>query len=360
MRKLRAGILGATGMVGQRLVTLLSEHPWFSVTALAASPRSAGQSYQEAVEGRWHMENPMPESVKTLVVQDAGEVSRMAEQVDLVFSAIALDKAETLALEEAYARAELPVISNNSAARMLPDVPMLIPEINPEHSQVIPAQRKRLGTKRGFIVVKSNCSIQSYVPALTPLLPYQPLQVMACTYQAVSGAGRSLADWPEMAGNVIPYIGGEEEKSEQEPMKVWGRLNADKSAIQLATSPVIGAQCLRVPVENGHLAAVSVKFAKKPNRDDILSLWSSFNPLAEYKLPSAPHPFLIYHDAPDRPQPALDHDAGKGMAISLGRLREDPLFDWRFVCLSHNTLRGAGGGSVLSAELLRQQGFLTE
>ncbi len=360
MKKLRAGILGATGMVGQRLMTLLADHPWFNLTALAASPRSAGLPYQEAVAGRWHMPLPQPEAYQHMIVQDASDIGAMADQVDFVFSAMAMPKSETLALEEAYARAEIPVISNNSAARMLPDVPMLIPEINADHSAVIPAQRKRLGTKRGFIAVKSNCSIQSYVPALTPLMAYGPEKLMVCTYQAVSGAGRKLDRWPEMAGNVIPYIGGEEEKSEQEPMKIWGALNPDNTAISLATSPLISAQCLRVPVEDGHLAAVSVLFRDKPSKETILDKWAQFNPLAGLGLPSAPDPFLIYHDDPARPQPVLDRDAGKGMAITLGRLREDPIFHWRFVCLSHNTLRGAAGGGVLSAELLRQQGYLTD
>ena len=359
-RKFRAGILGATGMVGQRLMTLLDSHPWFEVAALAASPRSAGMRYDEAVSGRWHMGAPLPEALAGMRVYDAQQVMAIADQVDLVFSAIALDKRATVTLEEAYARAELPVISNNSALRMFPDVPMLIPEINAHHSAVIPAQRKRLGTQRGFIAVKSNCSIQSYVPALTPLMLYEPLEVMACTYQAVSGAGRRLSDWPEMSGNIIPYIGGEEEKSEQEPMKIWGQLNADMSAIELTQRPRISTQCLRVPIEDGHLAAVSVKFSKKPDREAILDHWAQFNPLAGYDLPSAPPQFLVYHEQPDRPQPTLDAKAGHGMAISLGRLREDPVFDWRFVCLSHNTLRGAAGGSVLSAELLLRQGYLTQ
>lgn len=360
MKKLRAGILGATGMVGQRLMTLLAHHPWFEVTALAASPRSAGLPYKEAVAGRWHLHAPLPDAFAEMAVQDAGDIGRMADRVDFVFSAISLPKSETLALEEAYAKREIPVISNNSAARPLPDVPMLIPEINPGHSAVIPAQRKRLGTKRGFIAVKSNCSIQSYVPALSPLMDFAPQSVSVVTCQAVSGAGRTLAAWPEMAGNVIPYIAGEEEKSEQEPMKIWGRLKDDASAIEPARRPLISAQCLRVPVEDGHLAAVSVKFAVKPDRETILSRWAQFNPLKSTPLPSAPDPFLIYHEDPDRPQSLLDQSAGQGMAISLGRLREDPIFDWRFICLSHNTLRGAAGGGVLSAELLRQQGYLAD
>ena len=360
MRKLRAGILGATGMVGQRLMTLLANHPWFEVAALAASPRSAGMPYAEAAAGRWHMPVSIPDPLAEMRVYDAGDVKTVADQVDLVFSAMALNKAQTLALEEAYAKAEIPVISNNSAARMLPDVPMLIPEINARHSAVIPAQRRRLGTRRGFIAVKSNCSIQSYVPALTPLLSYEPLQVIACTYQAVSGAGRRLSNWPEMAGNVIPYIRGEEEKSEQEPLKVWGHLSPDASRIELARAPRISAQCLRVPVEDGHLAAVSVKFAHPPQKEEVLARWAQFSPLAGLDLPSAPAQFLIYHEEADRPQPVLDRDTDKGMAISLGRLREDPVFDWRFVCLSHNTLRGAAGGGVLSAELLCRQGYLND
>ncbi|MDD4081037.1 MAG: aspartate-semialdehyde dehydrogenase [Eubacteriales bacterium] len=359
MKKLKAGILGATGMVGQRLVTLLKDHPWFEVAALAASPQSAGMTYADAVSNRWHMASPIPERAAGITVQDASKISAVSEQVDFVFSAVSLGKAETLALEEAYARAELPVISNNSSARMLPDVPMLIPEINSHHTAVIPAQRRRLHIKHGFIAVKCNCSIQSYVPALTPLMAFEPRQIMVSTFQAVSGAGRVLKTWPEMEGNLIPFIRGEEEKSQEEPLKIWGQLNADASAIIPAAGPPISAQCIRVPVSDGHLATVSVKFAKNPGREAILDRWANFHPLAEYGLPSSPPQFLIYLDQQDRPQPVLDVNAGRGMAISLGRLREDPVFDWRFVCLSHNTLRGAAGGSILSAELLLRQGYLT-
>lgn len=355
----RVGIVGATGMVGQRFVGLLDGHPWFKVTALAASSRSAGQSYEQAVGSRWAMPYAMPAYAKGMPVLDAERIGELKPLVDFVFCAVSLDKAATRALEEAYAKAEIPVISNNSACRMLPDVPMLIPEINPEHAELIPAQRRRLGTKVGFIAVKPNCSIQSYVPALTPLRHYGLKRLSVCTYQAVSGAGRKLEDWPEMHANVIPFIGGEEEKSEQEPLKIWGSLNADHSAVAHAAAPVIGAQCLRVPVQDGHLAAVSVQFEQKPTREAILSAWKGFETLPQQLgLPSAPTPFLHYFEEDNRPQSRLDCELGRGMAVSIGRLREDPLFDWRFVCLSHNTLRGAAGGGLLSAELLCKQGYI--
>lgn len=358
MRKIKVGILGATGMVGQRLVCLLHQHPWFEIALLAASPKSAGRTYFEAMAGRWAMDMPLPQTVSELVLEDAAQVDRISLQVDLVFCAVSLSKEETRALEEAYAKAETPVISNNSALRMAPDVPMIIPEINAEHLQVIPYQQQRLGCTRGFVVVKPNCSIQSYVPALAPLLDFGPQKISACTYQAVSGAGRSLSDWPQMQGNVIPYIGGEEEKSEQEPLKIWGSIDPILRGIQHAKQPVISAQCLRVPVEDGHLAAVSVQFETKPQREDILARWQNYKTLPQQLgLPSAPDPFLIYREEEDRPQPVLDREAGQGMAVVIGRLREDPLFDWRFVCLSHNTLRGAAGGSVLTAELLYKQGY---
>ena len=359
MRKYKVGIIGATGMVGQRLVCLLDKHPWFEVTALVASARSAGQSYAQAVAGRWQMEQPVPEGIKNLQVMDAQDRQALARAVDFVFCAVSLPREETRELEEALARLELPVISNNSACRMLPDVPMIIPEINPEHLAVIAAQRKRLGCKRGFIVVKPNCSIQSYLPTLHPLMDFDPTHIIVSTYQAVSGAGRTLADWPQMQGNVIPYIGGEEEKSEQEPLKVWGQLDDLKSSILPVRTPVISAQCLRVAVSDGHLASVSVKFKTKPDKETMLARWANWTTLPQQLgLPSAPKPFLVYHPENDRPQPLLDRDLGGGMAISIGRLREDPILDWRFVCLSHNTLRGAAGGSLLTAELLCAQGLI--
>lgn len=360
MKKFRVGIIGATGMVGQRLVTLLSEHPWFELSTLTASASSAGKTYPEAVSGRWMMPTPMPDKFQGMKVLDARDIKTVAEMVDFVFCAVSLPKDETRALEEAYARAEVPVISANSACRMVPDVPMIIPEINAEHAKVIPAQQRRLGCSRGFIAVKPNCSIQSFVPALTPLLPFEMLEVFVSTYQAVSGAGRTLESWPEMKDNVMPYIPGEEEKSEAEPLKVWGRLRPDKKGIVHLSTPVISAQCVRVPVSDGHLATVSVRFRKKPSREDILQIWKGYRTLPqELELPSAPNPFLIYREETDRPQTALDRNAGNGMAVVIGRLREDPLMDWRFVCLSHNTLRGAAGGGVLTAELLCAQGFIT-
>ncbi len=357
--RLRVGIIGATGMVGQRLVSLLDGHPWFDLRLLAASRNSAGKPYAEAVRGRWSLDAPVPGKAGGIDVMDAGDLKAIAEAVDFVFCAVSLPKQETRELEESLAGMETPVISCNSACRMLPDVPMIIPEINPGHAHVITAQRKRLGTRRGFITVKPNCSIQTYVPALTPLLPYRPSAVIACTYQAVSGAGKTMAGWPQMERNVIPFIAGEEEKSEREPLKIWGSFQKGDSGISNATLPRISAQCVRVPVEDGHLAAVSVKFEEKPEKEDVLRLWREWEPLPQkISLPSAPHPFLVYREEDDRPQPALDRDAGKGMAVVLGRLREDPILDWRFVSLSHNTLRGAAGGSVLSAELLFAQGYL--
>ncbi len=357
MKKYRVGIIGATGMVGQRLVSLLDKHPWFDMTVLAASAQSAGKPYAKAVEGRWAFSWPIPDEVCDMPVLDAADVAAIAPQVDFVFCAVAMGKAETRALEEAYAKAETPVVSNNSACRLLDDVPMLIPEINAEHAQVIEAQRSRLGTKVGFIAVKPNCSIQSYVPALTPLLEYGIEKVSVCTYQAISGAGKTFDRWPEMLDNVIPYIGGEEEKSEQEPLKIWGSL--ENGTIVPATEPVISAQCIRVPVSDGHLAAVSVSFKNKPSREDILAKWMSYQTLPQkLALPSAPTPFLHYFEEPDRPQTKLDRDAGNGMGVTIGRLRGDSLFDYRFVCLSHNTLRGAAGGGVLSAELLCAQGYI--
>ena len=354
--KLRVGILGGTGMVGQRFISLLENHPWFEVTTIAASPRSAGKTYEEAVGDRWKMTTPMPEAVKKLVVMNVNEVEKVAAQVDFVFSAVDMTKDEIKAIEEAYAKTETPVVSNNSAHRWTPDVPMVVPEINPEHFQIIEAQKKRLGTTRGFIAVKPNCSIQSYAPVLTAWKEFEPYEVVATTYQAISGAGKTFKDWPEMVGNIIPYIGGEEEKSEKEPLRIWGKVEGDK--IVPATSPVITCQCIRVPVLNGHTAAVFVKFRKKPTKEQILEAWANFRgPAQELDLPSAPKQFLHYFTEPDRPQPKLDRNTENGMAVCIGRLREDTLFDYKFACMSHNTLRGAAGGGVLLAELLAAKGY---
>jgi aspartate-semialdehyde dehydrogenase len=343
-------------MVGQRFALLLEDHPWFEVAAVAASSRSAGKTYREAVDGRWVMPRPLPEAMAGLPVVDAADVDALSG-LDFVFCAVNMEKSATRALEEAYARAEIPVVSNNSAHRGTPDVPMVIPEINPEHLDVIPAQRRRLGVRRGFIAVKPNCSIQSYVPALHPLMEFGPSRVLACTYQAISGAGKTFADFPEIADNVIPYIGGEEEKSEREPLKIWGSV-AD-GVIAPAAGPSITTQCFRVPVSDGHLAAVFVSFERKPSREDILERWRAFRPLPQrLGLPSAPDPFLVYFDEDDRPQTRLDRDLGNGMTVSMGRLREDTHYDYKFVGLSHNTLRGAAGGGVLMAELLCKQGFI--
>lgn len=356
MKKKRVGIIGATGMVGQRFLTLLDGHPYFEVTALAASARSAGQTYEAAVGDRWKMAVPIPGAYRTMTVTDAADISAMAELCDFVFCAVNMKKDETKALEEAYARAEIPVVSNNSANRWTPDVPMVIPEINDAHLAVIDAQKKRLGTRRGFIAVKPNCSIQSYVPALTPLLPWGIEQVVATTYQAISGAGKTFREWPEMIDNVIPFIGGEEEKSEQEPLKVWGHV--ENGQIVKAAAPLITTQCIRVPVSDGHTAAVFVKFRNKPGRQDILDAWAGYagKPQA-LGLPHAPAQFLTYFEDEARPQARLDRDLEGGMGISIGRLREDTLFDYKFVGLSHNTLRGAAGGAVLIAELLYREGY---
>jgi aspartate-semialdehyde dehydrogenase len=356
--KLKVGVLGATGMVGQRFVSLLERHPWFELVSVAASPSSAGKPYGEAVGGRWSLPGGVPASAASLVVQDASDVARVGAGVDFVFCAVDMPKDVTAKLEEDYARAETPVVSNNSAHRWTADVPMMIPEINDGHTQVIEAQRRRLGTKRGFISVKPNCSIQSYVPAIHPLKHFGPKTMAVCTYQAISGAGKTFESWPEMVDNVIPFIKGEEEKSEQEPMKIWGHVSDGK--IVAATGPTITAQCIRVPVSDGHLAAVFVSFEKKPTRDEILSAWSSFSGKPQaLQLPSAPSPFLRYFEDEARPQTKLDRDQGNGQGISIGRLRPDAVFDWRFVALSHNTVRGAAGGAVLTAELLRAEGFLT-
>ena len=356
-KQYKVGVVGATGMVGQRFVTLLENHPWFKLTTLAASGRSAGKTYEEAVGSRWAMTTPMPESVKKMVVLDASKVEEVASQVDFIFCAVNMPKAEIKALEEAYAKAECPVVSNNSANRFTPDVPMVVPEINADHIEIIPSQRKRLGTKRGFIAVKSNCSLQSYVPALHPLMKdYGVTKCLVCTYQAISGAGKTFETFPDILDNVIPYIGGEEEKSEQEPLKLWGHIDGDK--IVPATAPSITAQCLRVPVSDGHMGAVFVRFDKKPTKEEILKTWKEFHgPAQDLDLPSAPKQFLHYFEEDDRPQPKLDRLIENGMAVSIGRLREDTQYDYKFVCLSHNTLRGAAGGAVLLAELLAVKGY---
>jgi aspartate-semialdehyde dehydrogenase len=355
VKQYNVGIVGATGMVGQRFVSLLAEHPWFNVALLSASENSAGKTYKEAVSGRWAMTTPLPEKFADMIVKDAADIDA-AKELDFVFCAISLDKAQTKALEEAYARAEIPVVSNNSAHRGTPDVPMLIPEVNAEHINIISSQRKRLGTKRGFIAVKPNCSIQSYVPALHPLMDFGIEQVVACTYQAISGAGKTFESWPEMIDNVIPFIGGEEQKSEQEPLKVWGQIKGDE--IVAAEKPVITTQCIRVPVSDGHLAATFVKFKNKPSIEAIKQRWAEYKGVPqELELPSAPEQFLNYFEEDNRPQTRLDRDLEGGMAVSIGRLREDVIYDYKFVCLSHNTLRGAAGGAVLMAELLAAKGL---
>ena len=357
--RLRVGILGATGMVGQRFITLLDQHPWFEVVSLAASARSAGLTYEEAVGKRWKLDIPMPESVKKMVVKNVNEVEVVAADVDFVFSAVDMTKEEIKAIEEAYAKTETPVVSNNSAHRWTPDVPMVVPELNPEHLEVLASQKKRLGTERGFVVVKPNCSIQSYTPMLHALKEFGPKVVVASTYQAISGAGKNFRDWPEMLDNVIPYIGGEEEKSEQEPLRIWGHV--ENGEVVKAQSPVITAQCLRVPVLDGHTASVFVSFEKKPAKEEILARWASFKGLPqELELPSAPKQFIHYFEEDNRPQARLDRDIEGGMAVSAGRLREDTVYDFKFVGLSHNTLRGAAGGAVLIAELLKAQGFITK
>ena len=362
MKTYKVGVIGGTGMVGQRFVTLMEHHPWFTLTAIAASPRSAGKTYEEAVAGRWAMKTPIPEQAKSMVVLDAqADVEKIAGMVDFVFCAVDMKKEEIRALEERYAKAECPVVSNNSAHRWTEDVPMVVPELNAAHIEVIPAQRARLGTKRGFIAVKSNCSIQSYAPLLTPLMlaGYDVERVLVCTYQAISGAGKTFERWPEMVDNLIPYIGGEEEKSEQEPLKVWGKVEDGK--IVKAEGPAITAQCFRVAVSDGHTAAVFVKFApgKKPTEEQIKTLWKDFKGRAqELDLPSAPKQFIHYFEEPDRPQARLDRDLEGGMAISAGRLRPDSQYDYKFVGLSHNTLRGAAGGAVLLAELLCAEGYM--
>lgn len=358
MKQYQVGIIGATGMVGQRFATLLEQHPWFHVAVLAASPRSAGKTYAEAVGSRWAMTKPMPESMKDMIVMNAQEdIQEIAQKVDFVFCAVDMKKEDIRALEEAYAKAECPVVSNNSAHRFTPDVPMVVPEINPEHIEIIASQRKRLGTKRGFIAVKSNCSLQSYVPALHPLMKqFKVTKALACTYQAISGAGKTFETFPEILDNVIPFIGGEEEKSEKEPLKIWGHIEGDQ--IVNATTPAITTQCLRVPVSDGHTAAVFASFEKKPTKEEIMEAWKNFSGVPqELQLPSAPKQFLHYFEEDNRPQAKLDRNLEGGMAVSIGRLREDSQYDYKFVCLSHNTLRGAAGGAVLMAELLAAKGY---
>ena len=356
--KLKVGILGGTGMVGQRFIALLENHPWFEVTTIAASPRSAGKTYEEAVGGRWKMTTPMPENVKNIIVKNVNEVEEVSKDVDFVFSAVDMTKEEIKKIEEDYAKTETPVVSNNSAHRWTPDVPMVVPEINPDHMKVIDFQKKRLGTTRGFVAVKPNCSIQSYAPVLTAWKEFEPYEVVATTYQAISGAGKTFKDWPEMVENIIPYIGGEEEKSEQEPLKIWG--NIEDGKIIPSQTPAITAQCLRVPVSDGHMAAVFVSFkGTKPTKEEILEIWKEYKGAPQdLELPMAPKQFLNYFTEDDRPQTKLDRNLENGMAVSIGRLREDSQYDYKFVCLSHNTLRGAAGGAVLLAELLCAKGYI--
>lgn len=357
--KLKVGILGGTGMVGQRFISLLENHPWFEVVTIAASERSAGKTYEEAVGGRWKMTSPMPEAVKNIIVMNVKEVEKVAASVDFVFSAVDMSKEEIKAIEEAYARTETPVVSNNSAHRWTPDVPMVVPEINPEHFEVIESQKKRLGTTRGFIAVKPNCSIQSYAPVLTAWKEFEPYEVVATTYQAISGAGKTFKEWPEMVENIIPYIGGEEEKSEQEPLRIWGHI--ENGEIVKAQEPKITCQCIRVPVLNGHTAAVFVKFRKQPTKEQLIDRLVNFKGYPqEMKLPSAPEQFIRYMEEDNRPQVQLDVDYERGMGVSVGRIREDSVYDWKFVGLSHNTVRGAAGGAVLCAETLKAKGYITK
>ena len=360
MEKFRVGIIGATGMVGQRFVLLTANHPWFTPVVLAASTHSAGKTYAQALGEKWHMADPIPESVKSMIVMDAeADAEEIAKQVDFVFCAVNMKKDEIKALEERYAKLECPVVSNNSAHRHTPDVPMVVPEINADHIRIIDAQRRRLGTQRGFIAVKSNCSLQSYVPALHPLMKYGIEKALVCTYQAISGAGKTFETWPEMLDNVIPYIGGEEEKSEKEPLRIWGKI--EDGVIVPATSPVITCQCIRVPVLNGHTAAVFVKFNKKPTKEQLIEKLVNFKGVPqELELPSAPKQFIQYLEEDNRPQVTMDVDYENGMGVSVGRLREDTVYDWKFIGLSHNTVRGAAGGAVLCAELLKAQGYITK
>lgn len=357
--KLKVGILGGTGMVGQRFIALLENHPWFEVTTIAASPRSAGLTYSAAVDGRWKMDTPVPEAVKNIVVKNVNEVEQTAAEVDFVFSAVDMSKDEIKKIEEAYAKTETPVVSNNSAHRWTPDVPMVIPEINPQHMDVIQYQKKRLGTTRGFVAVKPNCSIQSYAPVLTAWMEFEPYEAVVSTYQAISGAGKTFLDWPQMQGNIIPYIGGEEEKSEKEPLRIWGEIR--DGVIEPAKSPLITSQCIRVPVLNGHTASVFVKFRGRPQKQDLIEKLTGFSGVPQQLgLPSAPKQFIQYLEECDRPQVTLDVDYENGMGISVGRLREDSVYDWKFIGLSHNTVRGAAGGAVLCAELLKAQGYIAK
>ena len=356
--KLKVGILGGTGMVGQRFISLLENHPWFEVTTIAASPRSAGKTYEEAVGGRWKMQKPMPEAVKNIVVKNVNDIEAVSSEVDFVFSAVDMTKEEIKKIEEDYAKAEIPVVSNNSAHRWTPDVPMIVPEVNPEHLEVIESQKKRLGTKRGFICVKPNCSIQSYAPALTAWRKFEPTLVVATTYQAISGAGKTFKDWPEMEHNIIPYIGGEEEKSEKEPLRIWGKVEDGK--IVPAEGPLITSQCIRVPVLDGHTAAVFVNFKQKVTKEELIKALVEFEGEPQrLNLPNAPKQFIQYMEEDDRPQVALDVNYENGFGVSIGRLREDAYFDWKFVGLSHNTVRGAAGGALLMAELLKAKGYIT-
>lgn len=358
--KLKVGILGGTGMVGQRFIALLENHPWFEVTTIAASPRSAGQTYEEAVNGRWKMDTPMPDAVKHIVVKNVNEIEQTAAEVDFVFSAVDMSKEEIKKIEEAYAKTETPVVSNNSAHRWTPDVPMVVPEINPQHMELIPYQRKRLGTTRGFVAVKPNCSIQAYAPVLTAWMEYEPYEVVVSTYQAISGAGKTFADWPQMEGNIIPFISGEEEKSEKEPLRIWGEMK--NGVIEPAAQPLITSQCIRVPVLNGHTASVFVKFKNKSvEKEQLIEKLVSYSGLPQQlALPSAPKQFIQYLEDDSRPQITLDVDYEHGMGISVGRLRKDSVYDWKFIGLSHNTVRGAAGGAVLCAELLKEQGYITK
>lgn len=357
MKKLKVGILGGTGFVGQRFITLLDNHPYFEIVSIAASPKSANKTYAEAVKDRWKLDKTMPEAVKNIIVKNVYDVDQIKNEVDFVFCAVDMPKNEIKELEESYARAEIPVVSNNSAHRMTPDVPMIIPEINSDHLAIIEVQKKRLGTKYGFIAVKPNCSIQSYVPALNALKKFGPKEVVVCTYQAISGAGKTFKDWPEIVDNIIPFIGGEEEKSEQEPLKIWGNIQDD--SIVMSDLPKITTQCIRVPASDGHLAAVFVNFETKPSKEEILKLWEIYSGKPqELNLPSAPKLFLKYMEEENRPQTKLDRDYENGMGVTIGRLREDSVYDYKFVCLSHNTLRGAAGGAVLTAELLVAEGYI--
>jgi len=358
-RKFKVGVLGGTGFVGQRFLTILENHPWFEVACIAASERSAGKNYREAVEGRWKLNISIPEKIADIEVKNINQVNEIAGETDFVFCAVDMKKEEIKAFEEMYAKTETPVVSNNSAHRWTPDVPMVIPEINPDHLVIIENQKKRLGTKNGFIAVKPNCSIQSYVPAIHPLMKFEPEKIMVCTYQAISGASKVFSDWPEIMDNVIPYIGDEEEKSENEPLKIWGFIKGDK--IVRTEKPVISSQCYRVPVSDGHMAAVFVSFRRKLSREEIIEAWNKFQGKPQIlDLPTAPKPFLKYYEETDRPQTRIDRDYEKGMGITLGRLREDSIFDYKFASLSHNTIRGAAGGAVLIAELLVSEGYLAK